>query len=263
MKLTRASILTTLAAAVVVTTAGIASAQSPGTSSGPSPDPSPIPMPEAVQLAPGIYRGPLLSGRPEQWTVTVPDGWEKYYETIWKDLDGRGDYTKLGGPGEVAFGWFVVDNVFRDPCHWKDSLADPPVGPTVDDLAAALGALPGREATGPVDVTLGGLPAKRLELSAVPALADCDDGVYRPILGPGEPLDIDPSDPISALFPGADQRDVMYILDIGGSRWMLWSWHDAAASAQDLADLDAMIASVRIGVPAPSPSPEPDPSAGG
>jgi hypothetical protein len=53
----------------------------------------------------------------------------------------------------------------------------------------------------------------------------------------------------------------MYVLDIGGTRWMLWSWHDAAASAQDLADLQAMIASVRIDVPAPCPSPAPVPSA--
>ena len=55
------------------------------------------------------------------------------------------DFRKVGGPGEVALGWWLVDNVFTDPCHWKDSLAYPPVGPSVDDLAAAFAAQVGRD----------------------------------------------------------------------------------------------------------------------
>ena len=96
-----------------------------------------------------------------------------------------GTFEDVGGPGEVAFGWWEVANVFADPCHWKDSLADPPVGPTVDDLATAfLGAGRTRRVRIRRDVVLGGLPAKRIELS-VPAdldVATCDEGVYREFL---------------------------------------------------------------------------------
>ena len=136
------------------------------------------------------------------------------------------DWTKLGGPGEVALGWWEVANVFADPCHWKDSLADPPVGPTVDDLATAFVAQVGRDGSGPTDVILGGYPAKRVELS-VPAdldVATCDEGVYREFLSPGESLtslraSADPAEPIGGRI------DVLYILDVDGTRWLMRTWH--------------------------------------
>ena len=56
-----------------------------------------------------------------------------------------------------------VGRVARNACHWRGHLYDP--GPTVDDLVAALAAQPMRNATTPIDVTLGGYHGEYLEWS--------------------------------------------------------------------------------------------------
>jgi hypothetical protein len=231
-------------------------------SGSPSPAPSAIPFPGPGALAPGMYQGQMATGLPGQWTVTVPDGWEQFYEILWADVDGVSDYTKLGGPGEVAFGWWSVANVFADPCHWKDSLADPPVGPTVDDLVTAFLGQVGVVGSGPTDVTFAGLPAKRIEL-AVPAdlaVSTCDDGYYWQFVAPGDSVTSHP-DPTQRDASG--RISVMYIMDIDGARLVMNTWHYPETSASHLAELEAMLASVRIDMPTPSPSPVPISSAAG
>ena len=249
-----------LAVGVIIAPRGPQIGAAPAPSPSPSPSAVPLP-PDPAQVAPGTYAGPLLAGRAERWTVTVPEGWEKVYETLWSDLDGMNDYRKVGGPGEVALGWWQVDNVFTDPCHWKDSLADPPVGPTVDDLAAAFAAQVGRDGLDPTDVTFGGLPAKKIELS-VPADLDvttCDEGVYREFLSPGESLtlaaDVDPAKPHMA-----GRTDVLYVLDIGGTRWLMRTWRHPDSSAEDLAEMEAMLASIVIDPPEPGAGASASPS---
>ncbi len=229
----------------------IASAPAPS----PSPSPSAIPLPpDPAQVALGTYSGPLIEGSAARWTLTIPEGWEKVYEILWSDLDGLNDYRKVGGPGEVAFGWWQVANVFADPCHWKDSLADPPVGPTADDLATAFAQQVGRDGSGPTDVTFGGYPAKRIDLS-VPADFDvttCDEGVYREFLGPGESLtslaDVDPSRPHMA-----GRTDVLYVIDIDGTPWLMRTWRHPESTAEDVAEMEAMLASIHIDVLPPAP----------
>ena len=218
------------------------------------------PEPEALPAA--TYSGPLLAGRAERWTVTVPEGWEKFYEIIWSDLGTPGTYLDSGGPGEVAFGWWQVDNVFTDPCHWQDSLADPPVGPTVDDLTTAFAEQVGRDGSGPTDVTFGGVPAKRVELS-LPADLDvttCDEGVYREFLGAGESLTLPEDNSEKPHMAG--RTDVLYVLDIDGSRWLMRTWRHPESSAEDLAEMEAMLASIRIHAPAPSPAASASPAPG-
>jgi hypothetical protein len=218
----------------------------------PSPSPSAVPFPYPGALAPGTYSGLLGAGR---WTVTVPEGWEWFFDILWSDLGTLGTYLDPGGPGEVAFGWWDVANVFTDPCDWKDSVADPPVGPTVDDLATAFAEQVGRAGV-MTDVTFGGYPAKRIELS-VPAdfdVATCDEGVYHEFLSPGEALPpavkaVDPAKPHMA-----GRTDVLYILDLDGTRWMMRTWHHPESSPEDLAEMEAMLASIRIDAPAPSPA---------
>ncbi len=205
----------------------------------------PTPLAEPGALAPGTYFGPLGSGL---WTVTVPDGWEWLYDILWADLDGRADYRQVGGPGEIALGWWEVENVFADPCHWQGSLLGPPVGPTVDDLANAFAAQVGR-AGSTTDVMLGGYPAQKVELST-PADLDvttCDEGVYREFLSPGGSLSVAPGAEETPNVGG--QVDVLYILDVDGTRSVLRTWHRPDASAQHLADLEAMLGSVVIDVP--------------
>jgi hypothetical protein len=165
----------------------------------------------------------------------------------------------------VAFGWWQVENVFGDPCHWKDSLASPAVGPTVDDLVNALADQAGRAVTGPTDVTVGGLPARRIDVVLDPGLdvSTCDEGAYRVFLSPGEGFAIDQPKLSTGLGPVAGRRDAMYVLDLAGDRYLLWAWQDSSATQADVADLEAMLGSIRIDLPTPSLSPSPLPSAAG
>ena len=138
------------------------------------------------------------------------------------------------------------------------SLSDPPVGPTVDDLAIAFGAQVGRFGSWRPEVVFGGYPAKRIDLSVPPDLdvATCDEGVYRELLEPGESLTL----PEGFETPNINGLlSVLYILDVDGTRWMMRTWHRPETSEEDLAELEAMLASIRIDPPAPIPSLSPSP----
>jgi hypothetical protein len=237
---------------------GAAAAPSPVGGAGgepsvsPSPTASSAPMPTAAasagvtefpgysdQVAPGTYLWPAGGVFPADITFTVPAGWMSRYGIPHKDR---------GGPGEIAVGNWVIANVYADPCQWQGSSLDPAVGPTVDDLAAALVAQKGRAASPPTDVTLSGYPAKRIELS-VPADLDpatCDEGVMRTWFGPGENVDTWYSDPEARSPLRSGQLNVAYIVDVNGGRLIIDTWHMPGTSAADLAELDAILASMRI-----------------
>jgi hypothetical protein len=231
-------------------------------SPSPSPGPSAVPFSDAGAIPPGTYHTPDEAGG---WTVTVPAGWEWWYGVLWADVDGETDFQSMGGPGEVAFGWWTVANVFADPCHWKDSLVDPPVGPAVQDLATAFAAQVGRDGS-VTDAVFAGYPAMRVELS-VPADLDvttCDEGVYREFITPGEsPLTLPGGDPDTSKPVVGGRIDVLYILDIDGRRYMMRTWHEADSSEQDLVEMEAMLGSIRLDLPVPSPSPAHSPPAAG
>jgi hypothetical protein len=67
--------------------------------------------------------------------LTAPAGWD----TIDTIFIGR---NVLGDPDlyDVLLGGHLVGNVYTGGCHWQGTALDPPVGPTVCDLATALGA---------------------------------------------------------------------------------------------------------------------------
>ena len=193
-------------------------------------------------MAPGTYLWSAGGATPADITFTIPAGWASRYGIPNKDR---------GGPGEVAVGDWIIANVYTDPCQWQGSLLNPAVGPTVDDLATALAAQKDRNATAPTDVMLGGYPAKRVELS-IPADLDpatCDEGVIRTWVAPGE--DASPVDQTETLgvTPGGmhpGQLNVAYIVDVNGERLVIDTWHMPGTSAADLAELDAILASMRI-----------------
>ena len=100
---------------------GSAGTESPVTS------PTPVPLVEGDTLSAGRYElvqeGKRITFEAEGWEawpygVTGPEG--------------------AGPPGGRGLGFWLVDEVFVDSCHWNRGFFDPPVGPTVDDLAAAL-----------------------------------------------------------------------------------------------------------------------------
>ena len=124
----------------------------------------------ASPVDPDVDDGPPI-------TVTIPaSGWVYTDSSIlWK-----GD--EVDNLPESAFLWTSTTRgilVYGDPCRSADSLPDTPAA-TADEVIAALAAQPGRDASDPVGVTIGGYAASRLTLH-VPddaVFTDCDGGEY-------------------------------------------------------------------------------------
>jgi hypothetical protein len=114
------------------------------------------------------------------------------------------------------------------------------VGPSVDDLVQAILEQPFTVATGPVDTTLGGLPAKRIDLT----VADDFDAAACNI--PGE-LQIWHSPPVDKYFVLlGDGTASVYIFDVNGERQVFLTQHRAGASADDISEMQTIIESIRI-----------------
>ncbi len=238
-------VLIAAAAVVVVAFVGLYFLPRDSGPGGPAPTPSPslttTPTPSASPgvaigpLDPGTYRIDDANRTPVPFTFTVPAGWA-----------GRTDgyvYKNADQPEEVAFVTSVVTDVYTDACKSEGALAE--VGPTVDDLVRALVDQVGSDASTPVDVTLGGYPAKRIDIS-VPA--DLDTATCR-YPGIGIQIWADPAEteflaiPVDPANPVAD-LSLVYIADVNGDRVVIITGHSPGASTTDIAELDAIIESI-------------------
>ena len=140
-----------------------------GPSATPTPTPTPSPSPRAFDaeplggLTPGAYV--LESVEPLRITFTVPAGWQKNAapNAVWS------------AGSEAHVGFAAVDNLYVDPCAADLAKRTPPVGPTVDDLAAAFDTVPGLDATAR-EVTLAGYSGKQVDLTAIKAWEPCPAG---------------------------------------------------------------------------------------
>lgn len=153
--------------------------------------------------------------------------------------------TKFGpDDGHVAVSMTTVVNLVTDGC--RDHLAaDPPVGPTVDDLATALSDLePFEVTTPPEDVTIYGYSGKHLEWT-VPDMAfdRCDAGDLRSWIAP-----IDTAEPGDAFYgyTGPGYREEFWILDVEGTRLMIAAGRSPGSPSGDLAELRDILDSIRL-----------------
>jgi hypothetical protein len=164
-----------------------------------------------------------------------------------------GPYNDVGKGEElqrVTVNFADIRNLTVDAC--TDQLAlDPPVGPTVDDLAAALAVLPPFEvASPPSDVTAFGYSGRHLEIAVpasvtweviagTPLFTDCDGGVLRTWIAP----------PLSFAFYGytaPGDTEEFWILDVEGTRVVIAALRSANASAEMLAEQQAVLDSIVI-----------------
>jgi hypothetical protein len=187
-------------------------------------------------LEPGTY----VTGDPflVRVTVTVPAGW----------------VGRLGGPYGFQLGptaapdtlWFhIFDKVYADPCHDHETFLDPLPGPSVDELADALAALPWLSATAATDVTLGDRPARQVTLTAPVSGEFCR--VWQLPLGAN-----------NDMFPGEQQR--VSILDIDGQRLVVDDTRPPGYPAEAAAQIQSVLDSLHFepsGSPTGSPSPAP------
>jgi hypothetical protein len=183
-------------------------------------------------LAPGTYRlrYGAIGGRDRypslafDFTLADP-GWQRVAidGLLWNDNGAR-------------FGFAVADNVFTDPCDLGGKSMDPPVGPTVTELAASLGDLPGIDSSAEHDVYLG-YGGHHVTLTAAEGAAACADesGVLR---APGFPGFVMGPDPDTALE--------LWILSVEGTRVLILAYLPRDASTQLRDEAQAIFDSIRI-----------------
>jgi hypothetical protein len=237
-----------LAAAAVIVVAFVGFNLLPGTS-GPGGSPTAAPTPTVAPTAapsaaaglpiglitePGTYRVDDPSDTAVPYTVTVPAGWS-----------GRSDgyvYKHGDSPGELGLTPFNVTHVYEDACNTEGTLTE--IGPTVDDLLQALADQEASDASTPVDTTVGGYPAKRVEMS-IPTDLDvstCDvpDILIRIWADAAESSFF--AVPVEETLRGFP----VYIVDVDGTRavFLFGSPPDEASSPSDTAELDDIVASI-------------------
>lgn len=182
----------------------------PTPTAGPTAEPSPTPTP--VMTFPALYSThpgggkPLAPGdwvitavEPLRITITVPDGWYK----------GSLEWVVFPEENSPAVAFMAVDNLYADPCDPAAGFLDPGPGPAVDDLVAALGTVPGIEASEPTSVTIDGYDGKYIVLSKPAGDARCSGGVDGALW-------TTVGEDVPAPGPG-DQRRI-WIVDVDGTR---------------------------------------------
>jgi len=147
----------------------------------------------------------------------------------------------------------TVTNLVRHGCR-DHSWADPPVGPSVDDLAAGLADLaPFRVTSPPKDVTIYGYSGKHLELT-VPDLpvegqgddrrfAGCIDGTLKSWVAA---VDTEPGDAFYGYNGEPGRTEEFWILDVDGTRLMIEANWSPASLREDVAEMRAILDSIQI-----------------
>ena len=195
-------------------------------------------------LAAGAWRLRPFAAGTMTIDATVPDG--GWLGGVPNAISGpRGESN---GPNGVVVAFLKAQTIHSDPCQWDHDNSgrapqdgDVAVGPTVDDLAAALGASTAYESTTPVDATLGGFSGKRLELQLTPGPSGCDsyDGAGNQywVFGGRD----------GALYAqGDDNRWQLTIVDVEGTRLIAVLFSYAETSSEDILAAQGILDSVVI-----------------
>jgi basic membrane lipoprotein Med (substrate-binding protein (PBP1-ABC) superfamily)/DNA-binding SARP family transcriptional activator len=182
-------------------------------------------------LETGIGTSYFAGARDVPVRFTLPAGWEVDGIVVGKSDDGW----------SIGVSFWEVGQIYDDPCQWV--LVDPPVGPTIDDLVAALTNSAGFAATEASDVTIDGYEGQRIDLIVPDYNQDeCRDGRFglwtEAGQGTGGP---------NRWAQGPGQQLQLWILDVDGTRLVINASSFPNTSAQDRADLDEVLRSIQIG----------------
>jgi hypothetical protein len=237
---TYAKVLVAAAAVVAVAVVGINLLPGIGSGTGGSqPSPSPTAAPTASP-EPTLARVPG-SGPIEAGTYRMTDGQSSIRVTIpqgWVSIEGTDIRKHRDQPNEVTFELYSADiYVYPDACATEDS--GPRTGPTADDLLAALRAQQNSDVSEPTEITIGGHPGVRLEVSVPEGLdvASCTPDVLR--------IWHDADDDYLHAGPTP-----VYIVETSSGRIVFRKGNEPEATAADLAELQGILDSIQI-EPAP------------
>jgi hypothetical protein len=127
------------------------------------PSPSTSPSTSPTSTGPTGRVDMQVSGVPVSFTISLPEGWHVSHNT--PNMSGFAAIrASTAPPNGMSVSLHAVANTFADPCGQEPH--DPVIGPTVDDLVEVLGQIPNTTSTKPVDATLGGLPARYIEMTS-------------------------------------------------------------------------------------------------
>ncbi len=238
----RTILAASVALSILAGCSGAAPTAAPSASPAPTPT-QPPPATPAATPAPTATQAPSIATRQVRLNVTdgpealrvvvdVPPAWQR------ADPEPADSHSVVRGdtlPPTGMFVWFgTIANTYADPCGHL--LRTPEVGPTVDDLIAAFADIPNLTSTEPVQTTLGGRPATHIELTVddelpCPAnsfyLAADEQGIYFFVDGPGQVVRT-------------------WVLDLDGTRVVAWAFHFPEATAEGLAEEQAILDSVEF-----------------
>jgi hypothetical protein len=187
---------------------------------------------EAIE--PGRYRIPTSVWSAADFTVTFPEGWSVQYGHVYHQNDQQGETAE--------FYAIDLDEIYTDSCHGEG--VPQALGPSVNDLVTALAEQKGTDAGEPVETTVGGHPATRVDIKIPKGLdlAECrlaDDGVLGLQLWYSEP-----ADKYFVVQPGGLAS--VYVLDVNGDRQVFLTQQFAPTPA-DRAEVQAVLNSIRVG----------------
>jgi hypothetical protein len=162
------------------------------------------------------------------FTFTLPAGWERVA------IDGL-----AWGPNGTRLRFAVVDNLYVDPCDPTLGVQNPPVGASVDDLALALGTLPGIE-IGAVEFNdyFGGFSGLRIPVTTSVDPSSCSVEELRLAHTYGFPGFIE-------AF-GDGERHELFIVAVEGTRVVVDAISNEETAADVRAELLAVVDSIQI-----------------
>ena len=249
---TRQGLLVGLALMVVLAGCGSDGGARSADASSSESDPSPTPtvqniwaIPPFAPLEPGTYfiDPDINPSTPLRVVYEVPfEGWSAWIGAV-----------KFAKDGHVGVSITTVTNLVRHGCR-DHSWADPPVGPSVDDLATALADLaPFRVTAPPKNVTVYGYRGKHLELT-VPDLpvegqgddrrfAGCIDGTLKSWVAA---VDTEPGDAFYGYNGEPGRTEEFWILDVDGTRLVIEANRSPASPPEDVAEMRAILDSIQI-----------------
>jgi hypothetical protein len=170
------------------------------------------------------------------------DGWSMWIGAV-----------KFAKDGHVAVSITTVSNLVRHGCR-DHSRADPPVGPTADDLATAFADLaPFRVTSPPTDINIYGYRGKHLELTVpdIPMRGRGDDRRFAGCVDGQLKSWVDPlSEPYAGDafygYAGPGHTEEFWILDVEGSRLVIQANWSPGSPPEDMAEMRAILDSIRI-----------------
>lgn len=200
-----------------------------------------VDLPEGL-LPGGRYRlQPLGESSSLTIVADIPAGWIGYRaQPALTNPEGSND--------GVLIGFMVTDGLYSDPCHWdldgtgaEGQPGDVGVGPTVDDLVAALKRNTSYTASAATPVTLGQFEGQEVELQLPgdDVIRTCD---RRPGESTGDYFVI----PEGYYAQGPNSRWHLYIVDVDGIRLITMVSIAEGTSQADIAAAEAIVDSFQI-----------------